>query len=127
MVKKVLVVDDQIGIRLLLKDILENEGFQVEEASTGKEAIEKATSQTFDLIMLDYKLPLMDGEEVLKKLEEKNVETNAIIMSGLVENISDEVMECRYVKKILAKPFNINELVEDVKKITTTSFNRHQI
>lgn len=121
MSKKILIVDDQIGIRLLLTDILANEGYEVEEASTGKEAIDKIKRQSFDLVILDYKLPILDGAQVLKQLEEAKIEIKAIIMSGLVENITEEALQYNSVKKVIAKPFNISEVIEEVKRIITSS------
>jgi len=114
---KILIVDDQMGIRLLLKEILKNEGYEIEEATTGKEAIDQISVNSFDLMILDYKLPIMDGTEVLEKLEKDNVEIPAIVMSGLVENIASEAMKSKLVKSVIAKPFNINEFVEKVHDI----------
>lgn len=114
---KILIVDDQMGIRLLLKEILKNEGYEIEEATTGKEAIDQISVNSFDLMILDYKLPIMDGTEVLEKLEKDNVEIPAIVMSGLVENIASEAMKSKLVKSVIAKPFNINEFVEKVHAI----------
>lgn len=114
---KILIVDDQMGIRLLLKEILKNEGYEIEKATTGKEAIDQISVNSFDLMILDYKLPIMDGTEVLEKLEKDNVEIPAIVMSGLVENIASEAMKSKLVKSVIAKPFNINEFVEKVHDI----------
>ncbi|RKQ31554.1 response regulator [Oceanobacillus halophilus] len=115
--RQILIVDDQVGIRLLLTDVLENEGYQVEEATTGKQALEKLHKANFDLIILDYKIPVMDGAQVLREMEEENVEVPAILMSGLAENLGAEVSKFKLVKKMIAKPFNINEFVEEVRAI----------
>src|SRR5690625_527709 len=61
MQKEILVVDDQPGIRLLLTDIFENDGYKVNTAETGQEALDKIYKNFFDLIILDYKLPILDG------------------------------------------------------------------
>ncbi|WP_068673830.1 response regulator [Oceanobacillus sp. Castelsardo] len=120
---KILVVDDQIGIRLLLKEVLKNEGYEIEEATTGKEALDQLNTTAFDLMILDYKLPIMDGTEVLEKLEKDNVEIPAIVMSGLVENIASEARKYKLVKSVIAKPFNINEFVEKVHAIVGNRTN----
>ncbi|WP_156292006.1 response regulator [Oceanobacillus salinisoli] len=114
---KILVVDDQMGIRLLLTDILENEGYEVQEATTGKQALDKIHKTNFDLIILDYKLPIMDGAEVLQKMEEDGVEVPALIMSGLTESIGAEAKKFPLVKKVIAKPFNVQELIQLVNKL----------
>ncbi len=66
--KKILVVDDEESIRLLYKEELEEEGFQVEVAKDGKEALAQIPRFKPDLITLDIKMPGMDGIEVLKQI-----------------------------------------------------------
>jgi len=68
--KKILVVDDEESIRFLFKEELEEEGFAVELARHGKEALEKLPVVRPDLITLDIKMPVMDGMEALKRIRE---------------------------------------------------------
>ncbi|WP_430786381.1 response regulator [Virgibacillus flavescens] len=117
MKKHILVVDDQPGICLLLYEVFTNEGYQVTTANTGKEAIEQMQTRNFDLIMLDYKLPVMDGLDVLRQMEKENIDLPSILMSGLAEEISKEGEECLLVKHILAKPFNIMDVCKLVNDI----------
>lgn len=113
----ILVVDDQPGIRLLLTDLLTNEGHRVSTAKTGKEALDLIYSHTFDLIFIDYKLPVMDGFNVLKQLEEKNRNIPAILMSGMVLP-GEETMQLKNVVEVVAKPFNVHHLIEIVRTAT---------
>ncbi len=69
--KKILVVDDEEGLRLLYKEELEDEGSEVTLAASGAEAIERLEEGAFDLILLDIKMPGMDGVEVLRRVKEK--------------------------------------------------------
>ena len=115
--EEILVVDDQPGIRLLLTDILTDAGYNTTTASTGKEALDKLKEKRFSLILLDYKLPIIDGVEVLKKIEKQNLNVPAIVMSGLAEKIEDELKGYPLVKDLLAKPFNIQEIPEMIKGI----------
>ncbi|RLL42870.1 response regulator [Oceanobacillus piezotolerans] len=115
--KKILIVDDQPGIRLLLTDILENEGYLVQTASTGKEAMEELYKQTLDLILLDYRLPVLDGSEVLKKMEEEHMDIPAIVISGMIENITSEGNIYSHTKAVIGKPFDVLELSGLIKKI----------
>lgn len=108
--KELLIVDDQPGIRLLLTDVLTSEGYSVTTANTGKEAVELLMEKEFSLVILDYKIPIIDGLGVLKRIEEAGIQTSAIIMSGLVEKIENELEAFPQVKKLLAKPFNIHEI-----------------
>lgn len=117
MTKEVLVVDDQLGIRLLLQEVFTNEGYQVTTVKTGKEALDNLFNKEFDLVMLDYKLPVIDGIEVLRKMNENDITTPAIVMSGLPDDISRETEQYSPVKKILAKPFNVQEVCDFTKHI----------
>lgn len=69
--KNVLVVDDNKSILASLKQILESEGYEIDTAENGQEAIRKATDTHFDLALLDIKLPDMMGTELLKALREE--------------------------------------------------------
>ena len=120
MTKELLVVDDQPGIRLLLTDILMNAGYEVTTASDGREAVDLLGERQFALVMLDYKLPLIDGLGVLEKIKEMEQSVPTIVMSGLVEKIETELKEFPHVKQILAKPFNI----EDIPVIVEKAINR---
>lgn len=71
MKKKILVVDDEEGLRLLYKEELEDEGWEVELAASGEESMEKLEKDSIDLVLLDIKMPGMDGVEVLRKVKEK--------------------------------------------------------
>jgi two-component system, NtrC family, nitrogen regulation response regulator NtrX len=79
---KILIIDDERAIRRALREILEFEGFTVDEAENGKEGVEKASSVTYDMIFCDIKMPLMDGMEVLDELQKAKVETPVIMISG---------------------------------------------
>lgn len=71
MKKKILVVDDEEGLRLLYKEEFEDEGWDVELAASGVESLEKLESTHIDLMLLDIKMPGMDGVEVLRRVKEK--------------------------------------------------------
>lgn len=71
MKKKILVVDDEEGLRLLYKEELEEEGNEVVLASSGEEALEKLDTDGIDLVLLDIKMPGMDGVEVLRMVKER--------------------------------------------------------
>lgn len=115
MQKEILIVDDQPGIRLLLTDVFESEGYKVITAETGKEALDKIHNNAFDLLILDYKLPVVNGIEVLTQLEQENMLIPAILMSGLAEEMERKAGNLRSLKNILAKPFDIKTAIEMVK------------
>lgn len=115
--RKILVVEDQAGIRLLLTDALANIGYCVKVAETGKEGLEKINRDSFDLIILDYQLPFMNGIEMISIMEEKQINIPIIMMSGYIESIKKEKFQEGSVVKWIAKPFNIQEVCEIVRKI----------
>ncbi|MGP4063811.1 response regulator [Oceanobacillus sp. M65] len=118
--KEILIVDDQFGIRLLLTDILEGEGYSVATAVTGKEALDKLKKNTYSLVLLDYNLPILHGGEVLKQMDVGHIEVPVIVMSGLSDQVKGEISDYTNVKHVLAKPFNIMD-VQELIKITLSS------
>lgn len=79
---RILVVDDEASIRRTLRDILEYEDFSVDEAVDGKEALSKLRSEPYDLVLLDIKMPEVDGMQVLEEMADVAPEVPAIMISG---------------------------------------------
>ena len=76
---KILIVDDETPIRRTLRDILEFEGYDVEEAVDGLECIAKVQKEKFDVIITDIKMPKMDGIEALERLQILSPETPVMV------------------------------------------------
>lgn len=114
---KFLVIDDTKNIRMLLKTCLEIEGHDVYIASDGNEALNLMSSDKFDLIFMDIKMPKISGTEVLRKMRDLGISTPVIIMTafGTVKN----AVECTKLGAIsyLQKPFT-SEKVKNVLKET---------
>jgi len=87
--KKILVVDDEESIRFLYREELEEEGYIVECAKNGEEALEKLIVFKPDLISLDIKMPVMDGIEALKRIREKERKLPIILCSAYGEYKQD--------------------------------------
>lgn len=117
MAKEILIADDEPGIRMLLTDLLTNDGYHVSTAKTGKEALDKINANTYDLIILDYKLPILDGNKVLQQLNQDKRETPAILISGLIEEVIKGSRNNNMIKKVIAKPFNVKDIQQSVKFI----------
>jgi len=112
----ILVVDDEKNIVQLARLYLNNEGFRVESASDGKQALEKAKSVRPDLIVLDIMMPEMDGLTVCKELR-KTSNVPVIILTARGDDI-DRIIGLEIgADDYMAKPFNPRELVARVKAV----------
>lgn len=112
---KILVIDDERSIRNTLKDILEFEKHQVVLAGDGKQGLEAAQSENFDIIFSDIKMPEMDGIELLTLLKEKEIEAPVVMISG--HGNIETAVEC--IKKgafdFIEKPIDLNRLLITVR------------
>lgn len=111
---KILVVDDEKSIRNTLREILEYEKFIVDEASDGMEAIEKVRENRYDVILLDIKMPKMDGIEVLEQLM-KLTDAPVVMISGhgTVETVVEAIKKGAY--DYITKPLDLNRLLVTIR------------
>ena len=109
--RKVLIVDDEEAIRNLLRLTLEEEGFDVQVAFNGKEAVEKLKTESFEVLLTDIKMPIMDGIELLKMARELNPEIAAILITGFPG--IDTVRDARRLLAFdyIVKPFDPNTVL----------------
>ncbi|KPL02583.1 MAG: hypothetical protein AMJ90_05480 [candidate division Zixibacteria bacterium SM23_73_2] len=107
---RILVVDDEKVIREFLKDFLSDQGYGVDLASDGKEALDKVRRSEYDLIITDIKMPNANGIEVLKELKQKKSNTAVIMITGY-PSVETET-ECRNLgaSGYLVKPFSISQI-----------------
>ncbi|MCX8110443.1 MAG: response regulator [Syntrophorhabdaceae bacterium] len=82
---KILIVDDEENIRILFKEELEEEGYKIDLASNGYEALEKIKKSPFDLVVLDIKMPGMDGIQTLNEIKKINKDQHVILCSAYGE------------------------------------------
>ncbi|MGP4059186.1 response regulator [Halobacillus litoralis] len=115
MSNKILIVDDQPGIRLLLVEILKTEGYVTVCAKTGKEACDLVEEHNPDLIIMDYNLPVMHGREVLQYLEKTDFDAPVIIITGSSKDSLEKDVDFPFVTDIIAKPFDIHNLKKMVE------------
>jgi DNA-binding NtrC family response regulator len=107
----ILIIDDEKAIRNVLKDILSNEGYLVEEANDGEEGLKKFKAGNFDTVLCDIKMPKLDGIEFLQKAKEIFPEIPIIIISGHgnIETAVDAVKKGAF--DYIAKPPDLNRLL----------------
>ena len=117
MSKKILIIEDEPGIRLSLQDEFESEGYTVLTAEDGKKGFDLAKSQKPDLILLDIMLPFLNGYEVCKKLRMEG-ETVPIIMLTVKDKEVDKVLGLELgADDYVTKPFSVRELAARVRAI----------
>ncbi|MFY7707053.1 MAG: sigma-54-dependent transcriptional regulator [Flavobacteriales bacterium] len=112
---KILIIDDEAAIRGALKEILEYESFEVDEAEDGLQGLKKLEKENYDLIFCDIKMPKMDGIEVLEKLKEKEIEAPVIIITGhgSVETAVEALKKGAY--DFIQKPLDLNRVLVTVR------------
>ncbi|GAX89567.1 response regulator [Effusibacillus lacus] len=114
--KKVLIVDDQYGIRVLLNEVLEKEGYSVFQAPNGQTALEIVKLEKPDLVLLDMKIPGMDGLEILRHIRVIEPDLKVFMMTAYGElDLIKEAMALGALTHF-TKPFDIDELRKAVNK-----------
>ncbi|HEV2718477.1 MAG TPA: sigma-54 dependent transcriptional regulator [Thermoanaerobaculia bacterium] len=112
---RILVVDDETAIREAIRMTLEYEGYRVDEARSGQDGLDKATRTAYDAILLDIKMPVLDGIEVLENLKAQRVPSPVIMVSGHADITT--AVECtkRGAFDFLEKPLNRDKLLLAVR------------
>jgi two-component system response regulator AtoC len=114
--KRILVVDDEENLRHMLQVMLKKQGYLVECASNGAEALHKATSGQHNFILCDIRMPTMDGRDFLKGCTEQGVQGTIIMMSAY--GSVDDAIDCMKLGAYdyISKPFNSDEISLVLKK-----------
>jgi DNA-binding response OmpR family regulator len=112
--RKALVIDDDAGVRLLVKRILTSNGFAVDVARDGAEGIEMIAASDYDVIILDLMMPRIDGRTVVRFLRDHAPDElpKVIVMTAFGKSAIDEV--CPPVGRFIEKPFDIDRLLREV-------------
>ena len=114
---KILIVDDEEGIRKVIKEYCDNENYETDEASNGKEALEKLKVNDYDILVLDIMMPQMDGFTMLKELPD-NRKIPTIVLSARGEEYDKLSGFDLGIDDYLTKPFSPKELIARIKAVT---------
>lgn len=120
----ILIVDDEKGVRFVVRKILEAEGYQVTEARSGRNCLKKLEKETPDLILLDIMMPGMSGWETLKEIKNDPDLTGIPVAMLTVKKISADTMKKEEIGGLvdyITKPFSKEGLTESIRKILETS------
>jgi CheY-like chemotaxis protein len=125
MKKTILLADDDPEMREEICDILKDEGYTVLTAANGKEAIDALKKHNVNLLLLDLKMPVMNGYEVLRALEKEHIRVKTIVLTAsiIVPSMPDEITISYEEKKkvlkladaVLNKPVDLAMMVEKIK------------
>jgi two-component system alkaline phosphatase synthesis response regulator PhoP len=115
MTSRILLVEDEPGVRLTVEDRLKSEGYHVESAADGEEGSKRATSEPFDLVILDVMLPKRSGFDVCRDLRQKGVKTPVLMLSARTQ-VADRVVGLKLgADDYLMKPFAMAELLARIE------------
>jgi len=117
----VLVVDDDIGMTETLSDILGLKGYDVSVANGGLEALERARSKTYDLILLDIKMPDINGVAVFKQMKTITPKSSVILMTAYALHELIEQAKKEGVLAVLSKPIDVEKLILFLEKFKDES------
>lgn len=117
---KILVVDDEDALRVVLSAELESEGYLVQSASDGDEAIRILDSNTFHLILLDIKMPNVDGFEVLKYVKSNHPKTKVIMLTGFADLKNAIESKKLGAEDFVSKPYDLVDLLTTVERVLGT-------
>ena len=112
-----LVVDDDDGLRLLVRSTLELEGYTVREAAGADEALAAIEDQAPDLVLLDIVMPGVDGWQLLRRLQERHGSIPVIMFSGKVDESTAKEAEERGARGFVGKPFDPQELIARARQL----------
>lgn len=126
--KKILIVDDELKMRILIRDFLRKEGFETIEASNGNDALNLfLEDKEIDLIILDVMMPQMDGWEVCKKI--RNYSNSIPILMLTAKSTNEDIIKGFQLGSddYLTKPFHIQILIERVKALLKRTKNEDNL
>ena len=123
---KILIVDDEFGIRELLSDFLETAGYDVKAAKSGEEALLTANKFLPNLVMLDIILPDLDGVSVYEEIRKKENLSNVPVV--FFSTVGSETVPAAFARKIkgtpctfIRKPIKVESLIDEINKLLENS------
>jgi two-component system alkaline phosphatase synthesis response regulator PhoP len=126
-VKKIFLVEDEPGLVLTMTDRLRSEGYQVEHSPDGISALERASNESFDVILLDVMLPGANGFDVCRDLRNRGVLTPIIMLTARGQ-VADKVVGLKLgADDYVAKPFDMMELVARIEAQIRRSASATQV
>ncbi|MDA2926038.1 response regulator [Acidobacteria bacterium AH-259-G07] len=116
--KKILIIDDEEDFVKMLTRNLELHGYHVEGCTTARQALNRVKKKSYDIVLVDFKMPKMGGDVIIEKIQEICPTCKFIILTGFsVDGKVREILETNpKVCACLQKPFEIKDLVSEIEK-----------
>lgn len=108
--KRILIVDDQIGIRSLLSVLFFDCGFEIFEASNGLEALKMVDKHQIELVVMDLRMPVMNGMESFNRMKKENNNIKVVLMSAFAEEETAHYAVKKGAAGFFHKPFDLQDL-----------------
>src|SRR5512143_2466350 len=113
----ILVVDDEDSLRNVLTNELSNEGYEVRNAADGDEAITELQKSRYDLVLLDIKMPRMNGFEVLKFIKEQHGKTKVVMLTGFADLKNAIESKKLGADDFVSKPYDLVDLLTTIERV----------
>jgi DNA-binding NtrC family response regulator len=114
---RVLVVDDEDALRMVLGSELSSSGYDVSTASDGDEAISMVQNKKFDLVLLDIKMPKVDGFEVLKYIKKNIPKVKVIMLTGFADLKNAIESKKHGAEDFVSKPYDLVDLLTTIERV----------
>jgi CheY-like chemotaxis protein len=117
------VIDDEEDILDLFFDLLNSEGYRVNTAKTGEEALRKIKKDDYDIVFCDLKMPGIDGQQIYKYIQEEKprLASKVVFSTGAIASLETKEFFQKTKNRVLAKPFNLSELKKMVIEMLENS------
>lgn len=113
---EILVIDDEVGVREILGELLTEEGYSVTLAASGSEGLERFDAGSFDLVITDLAMPKVTGLEVAREIRRRDSCAVCILTSGWPDQRSRDGLDASIADLVLTKPFHLDEVIAAVER-----------
>jgi DNA-binding response OmpR family regulator len=118
--RQLLVVDDDTDIQKLLSRTFALMGYDVNLAGNGREAMNLFLANSYDLVITDFQMPLMDGSQLSHLVKERSPSTPVVMITGGFDDARLEKLKGRNIDAVLLKPFKLKEIQETVRSLLSS-------
>lgn len=118
---KILLAEDEEVLRMLIVDTLEDEGYEVDEACDGEEAYACLKNHSYDLVLLDYMMPVYTGLELITMIRKENIPIKIMMLSAKSQASEQQKVLDAGADYFMSKPFSPAQLVKRIEEILSES------